>query len=223
MLGDQSPGADLDGRGRLLADLPGAAVVWQQRLEFGPDGEPRFEPGADDVSGGVLPSEITGNAAMVTTLMTFARRLIAPWRCQLSISGPKTLWASSHWCSFSEDCANAKAATRMNGVVGSPVASLNLPLTSHFGLIRQPVEIDPTQHPRDLRVGFLQRQMVQDPLADHEIEGRVGKGHVLGVHDLVGDARDAPVRRPLARHLELLGQYTDEDMHDVVTYLHTLR
>ena len=28
---------------------------------------------------------------------------------------------------------------------------------------------------------------------------------------------------PLVRHVELLGEYTDEDMHDVVTYLHTLR
>jgi hypothetical protein len=31
------------------------------------------------------------------------------------------------------------------------------------------------------------------------------------------------IEDPLARHIELLGEYTDEDMHDVVTYLHTLR
>ena len=31
------------------------------------------------------------------------------------------------------------------------------------------------------------------------------------------------VEDPLERHLELLGEYTDEDMHDVVTFLHTLR
>jgi cytochrome c oxidase cbb3-type subunit 3 len=28
---------------------------------------------------------------------------------------------------------------------------------------------------------------------------------------------------PLARHIELLGEYTDQSMHDVVTFLHTLR
>ena len=28
---------------------------------------------------------------------------------------------------------------------------------------------------------------------------------------------------PLARHMELLGQYTDDDMHDVLAYLHTLQ
>jgi cytochrome c oxidase cbb3-type subunit 3 len=31
------------------------------------------------------------------------------------------------------------------------------------------------------------------------------------------------IEDPLARHIELLGEYTDQDMHDVVTYLHTLR
>jgi cytochrome c oxidase cbb3-type subunit 3 len=31
------------------------------------------------------------------------------------------------------------------------------------------------------------------------------------------------VENPLTRHLELLATYTDDDMHDVVTYLHTLR
>jgi cytochrome c oxidase cbb3-type subunit 3 len=31
------------------------------------------------------------------------------------------------------------------------------------------------------------------------------------------------IEDPLARHIELLGEYTNEDMHDVVTYLHTLR
>lgn len=31
------------------------------------------------------------------------------------------------------------------------------------------------------------------------------------------------VEDPLARHIELLGEYTDDDMHDVLTYLHTLR
>ncbi|MGD8339614.1 MAG: c-type cytochrome [Gammaproteobacteria bacterium] len=31
------------------------------------------------------------------------------------------------------------------------------------------------------------------------------------------------VDNPLDRHLELLATYTDEEMHDVVTYLHTLR
>jgi len=28
---------------------------------------------------------------------------------------------------------------------------------------------------------------------------------------------------PLARHIEMLGEYTDKDMHDVLTYLHTLQ
>ncbi len=31
------------------------------------------------------------------------------------------------------------------------------------------------------------------------------------------------IDNPLDGHLELLGRYTDEDMHDVITYLHTLR
>lgn len=30
-------------------------------------------------------------------------------------------------------------------------------------------------------------------------------------------------QNPLQRHLDLLGDYTDEEMHDVLTYLHTLR
>ena len=34
---------------------------------------------------------------------------------------------------------------------------------------------------------------------------------------------DYEVVNPLDRHLELLATYTDEDMHDVLTYLHTLR
>jgi cytochrome c oxidase cbb3-type subunit 3 len=31
------------------------------------------------------------------------------------------------------------------------------------------------------------------------------------------------IEDPLARHIELLGEYTDKDMHDVLTYLHTLQ
>jgi len=36
-------------------------------------------------------------------------------------------------------------------------------------------------------------------------------------------AVDFEVSNPLDAHIELLGRYTDEDIHDVVTYLHTLR
>jgi hypothetical protein len=31
------------------------------------------------------------------------------------------------------------------------------------------------------------------------------------------------VDNPLAGHIEQLGRYTDRDMHDLITYLHTLR
>jgi cytochrome c oxidase cbb3-type subunit 3 len=31
------------------------------------------------------------------------------------------------------------------------------------------------------------------------------------------------INDPLERHIELLGEYTDDDMHDVLTYLHTLQ
>jgi len=34
---------------------------------------------------------------------------------------------------------------------------------------------------------------------------------------------DYEIANPLQRHLQLLDTYTDEDMHDVLTYLHTLR
>ena len=42
-------------------------------------------------AGNANTTDIPSTAAMDTTLSTFARRLIAPWRCQLSMSGPKTL------------------------------------------------------------------------------------------------------------------------------------
>jgi cytochrome c oxidase cbb3-type subunit 3 len=34
---------------------------------------------------------------------------------------------------------------------------------------------------------------------------------------------DAVIRNPLDGHIELLGRYTDDSLHDVITYLHTLR
>ena len=60
-------------------------------------------------------------------LATFVGRLIAPLRRQLAISGPKRLCASSHWCSLSDDFANATAATRTNGVVGSKGSRIPAP------------------------------------------------------------------------------------------------
>jgi cytochrome c oxidase cbb3-type subunit 3 len=52
----------------------------------------------------------------------------------------------------------------------------------------------------------------------------------IALTDAAGNYRSFSTRRvsfeidnPLDGHLELLGRYTDEDMHDVITYLHTLR
>ncbi len=83
-------------------------------------------------------SEIMNIATIDKTLTIFVDRLIAPSRRQLSISGPKTLCSRSHRCSLFDDFANAKAATRTNGVVGSngsrtpapPSASEKKPIVS---------------------------------------------------------------------------------------------
>src|SRR5690606_31336068 len=69
---------------------------------------------------GTHQSMINAHSAIVAVAIHLALRLTAPWRCQLTISGPNCGWASSQRCRRSEPCEAAHAEISTNTVVGSP-------------------------------------------------------------------------------------------------------
>lgn len=77
----------------------------------------------------------------------------------------------------------------------------------------------------------LQTTVTVTTPAGERIEGVLDYQDEFTIALIDGDGRyrsfaarrvDAEIDDPLDAHIELLGRYTDENMHDVITYLHTL-